>query len=154
MTVVVPCLQFIDRVGHSCYVFSVQTVQTTSSFPGVALGPVLDMPVVVQRHMHSPRVSRSSTTLSWRRGCLLGPGCSENHEIPQLQSIDRCRRHCWAGPADSTCAVCVKTAETPQLHASYSFLDKVVDMPVVFNDKCPYLSVQKTAKVPQSQRSF
>ena len=23
-------------------------------FPGVALGPVLDMPVVVQRHMHCP----------------------------------------------------------------------------------------------------
>ena len=37
----------------------------------------------------------------------------------------------------------MKTAETPQLHASYSFLDKVVDMPVVFNDKCPWLSVQK-----------
>ena len=34
------------------------------------------------------------------------------------------------------------------------FLDIVVDMPVVFNDKCPWLSVQKTAKVPQSQRSF
>ena len=43
MTVVVPCFQFIDRVGHSCDVFSVQTVQTTSSFPGVALGPVIDI---------------------------------------------------------------------------------------------------------------
>ena len=42
---------------------------------------------------------------------------------------------------------------TPQLHASFSFLDNVVDMPVVFNDKCPYLSVQKTATVPQLQRS-
>ena len=60
-----------------------------SSLPGVALGPVLDMPVVVPRHMHSPRVSRSSTTLSWCRGCLLGPGCSENHEILQLQSIEK-----------------------------------------------------------------
>ena len=47
----------------------------------------------------------------------------------------------------------MKTAETPQLHALYSFLDDVVDMPVVFNDTCPYLSVQKTAKVPQLQRS-
>ena len=37
----------------------------------------------------------------------------------------------------------MKTAEIPQLHASYSFLDKVVDIPVVFNDKCPWLSVQK-----------
>ena len=27
-------------------------------------------------------------------------------------------------------------------------------MPVVFNDKCPWFSVQKTAKVPQLQRSF
>ena len=35
--------------------------------PGDALGPVLDMPGFVQRHMHSPRVSRSSTFLSWRR---------------------------------------------------------------------------------------
>ena len=107
-----------------------------------------------RRHSSSAWSMGSSTSLSWRRGCLLGPGCSENHEIPHLQSIDRCRRHCWAGPTDSTCAVCVKTAEIPQLHASYSFLDKVVDMPVVFNDKCPYLSLQKTAKVPQSQRSF
>ena len=32
MTVVVPCLQFIDRVGHSCYVFTVQTVQATVEF--------------------------------------------------------------------------------------------------------------------------
>ena len=38
--------------------------------PGDALGPVLDMPIVLQRHMHSPRMSRSSTSLSWRRGCL------------------------------------------------------------------------------------
>ena len=48
----------------------------------------------------------------------------------------------------------MKTAEISQLHASYSFLDKVVDMPIVFNDECPYLSVQTTAKVPQLQRSF
>ena len=98
--------------------------------------------------MHSLRVSRSSTSLSWRRGCLLGPGCSENHEIPQLQSIDRCRRHCWAGPADSTCAVCVKTVETPQLHASYSFLDKVADMPVVFNDKMPVFERAENCEGP------
>ena len=48
----------------------------------------------------------------------------------------------------------VKTAVTPQLHASYSFLDKVVDMRVLFNDTCPHLSVQKTAKVPQLHCSF
>ena len=48
----------------------------------------------------------------------------------------------------------MKTVETPQLHALYSFLDKVVDMPVVFNDKCLWLSVQKTAKVPQLHCSF
>ena len=40
-------------------------------FPGAALGPVFDMPVVVQRHMHCPRVSRSSTSPSWRRCSLL-----------------------------------------------------------------------------------
>ena len=37
---------------------------------------------------------------------------------------------------------------TPQLHASYSFLDNVVDMPVVFNDRCPYLSVHKNCEGP------
>ena len=42
----------------------------------------------------------------------------------------------------------MKTAETPQLHASYSFLDTVVDMPVVFNDRCPYLSVHKNCEGP------
>ena len=47
----------------------------------------------------------------------------------------------------------VKTVEIPQLRSSFSFLDKVVDMPVVFNDTCPWVSVQKTAKVPQLQRS-
>ena len=41
------------------------------AFPGAALGPVFDMPVVVQRHMHCPRVSRSSTSPSWRRCSLL-----------------------------------------------------------------------------------
>ena len=40
------------------------------------------------------------------------------------------------------------------MHSSFSFLDIVVDMPVVFNDRCPWFSVQKTAKVPQLQRSF
>ena len=35
---------------------------------GAALGLVLDMPVVVQRQVRSPRLSRSSTSLSWRRG--------------------------------------------------------------------------------------
>ena len=55
----------------------------------------------------------------------------ETVEIPQLQHV-----LLGPGPADSTCAVCVKTAETPHLHASYSFLDNVVDIPVVFNDRC------------------
>ena len=40
-------------------------------FPGVALGPVVNTPVVVQRHMHCPRVSWSSTSPSWRRCSLL-----------------------------------------------------------------------------------
>ena len=60
-------------VGHSCYVaetYSANCADDRRDSPGVALGPVLDMPVVVQRHMHSPRMSRSSTTLSWRRGCF------------------------------------------------------------------------------------
>ena len=35
-----------------------------------------------------------------------------------------------------------------------SFLDNVVDMPVVFNDKSPWFNVQKTAAVPQLLRVF
>ena len=62
-------------VGHSCYAavpctHSANCADDRRDSSGAALGPVIDMPVVVQRHMHSPRVSRSSTSLSWRRGCL------------------------------------------------------------------------------------
>ena len=81
-------------VGHSCYAavtcsHSANCADDRRDFPGAALGPVIDMPVAVQRHMHSPRVSRSSTSLSWRRGFLLGPECSGNHVIHQLQSIEK-----------------------------------------------------------------
>ena len=71
MTVVVLCLQFIDELDIPVCFLQCKLCKRPSSFSGVALGPVLDMPVVVQRHMHSPRVSRSSTFPSWRRCNLL-----------------------------------------------------------------------------------
>ena len=71
-----------------------------------------------------------------------------------MHSIDQAFDVIVAGSAVSSGAVCEKTVEIPQLHSSYSCLDKVVDMPVVSNDKCPWFSVQKNAKVPQLQRSF
>ena len=57
-----------DSVLRQCW--SANCADDRRDSPGAALGRVLDMPVVVHRHMHSPRMSRSSTTLSWRRGCL------------------------------------------------------------------------------------
>ena len=56
-------------VGYSCY--AAQTC--THSANGAALGPVLDMPVVVQRHVHSRQLCRGAEAVS------LGPDCSENH---------------------------------------------------------------------------
>ena len=122
MTVVVPCLQFIDKVGHSCMFSQCKLCKRPSSFPGVALGPVFDMPVVVAQ-MQSPMVLT----------------VQKNIEIFQLQSIER-----WSTSLlgrSSRFHVCC-------LHASYSFLDNVVDMPVVFNDRCPYLSVHENCEGP------
>ena len=125
-----------------------------SSFSGVALGPVIDILLLCSAtctvlgckgRPHPYRGAEDVSLVLDVQKTTRFPSCSPLIDVDVT---------CWAGPADSTCAVCVKTAEIPQLHASYSFLDKVVDMPVVFNDKCPYLSVQKTAKVPQLQRSF
>ena len=79
MTVVVPCLQFIDRVGHSCFVFTVQLCRRPSSFPGVALGPVLDMPVVVQRHISVVAQMLFPMVLTVQKYI----------EIPQLLSIEK-----------------------------------------------------------------
>ena len=74
-----------------------------------------------------------------------GPDCSENHSDSPDAYIDMV----VDVPVGQVQQIPRVLSVTPQLHASYSFLDNVVDMPVVFNDKCPYLSVQKTAKVPQ-----
>ena len=57
--------------------------------PGVVLGLGVDMPVIVQRHMHSSRLSRSSTSLSWRRGCPLVLTVQKTIVIPLMQSIDK-----------------------------------------------------------------
>ena len=78
-----------------------------------------------------------------------GPDCSENHSDSPDVYIDMV----VDVPVGQVQQIPRVLSVTPQLHASYSFLDNVVDMPVVYNDKCPYLRLQKTAKVPQLQRS-
>ena len=47
----------------------------------------------------------------------------------------------------------VKAVEIPQLHSSFS-LDKVVDMPVVFNDKMPVGERAENCEGPAVARSF
>ena len=69
-------LQRQVRTVQTCYAavtctHSANCADDRRDFPGAALGPVFDMPVVVQRRMHCPRVSRSSTSPSWRRCSLL-----------------------------------------------------------------------------------
>ena len=83
--------------------------------PGAVLGPVLDMPVVVQNKVRSSCSSRSSTSLSWRRCDPHGLDCSENHRDFQLQFIDKVFDVCCAGPASSSGAVGEETVELPQL---------------------------------------
>ena len=59
-------------------------------------------------------------------------------EILQMQYIDKVIDVCCAG---LRCALSVETVEIPQLQARF-FLDHVVDMPVVFNDRCWCRSAQ------------
>ena len=92
-------------------------------------------------------VSFSSSSWSWRaniwssrffpytelvqRCCLLWNVCvQQTSETPQLQSIDMV----YDVPL---LQVLEKLVEIPQLHSSYSCLDKVVHTPVVCNDRCP-----------------
>ena len=86
-------------------------------FPGAVLGPGADMPVVVQRHMHSSRVSRSSTSLSWRRGCPLGLTVQITIEISQLQYIDKVIDVTVVQVQQIPRVLSVKIAEIPQLHS-------------------------------------
>ena len=69
---------FTETGSHSatCYVCCDVYPQCNSAddrrdSPGAVFGPVVDMPVIVQRHMHSSRLSWSSTSPSWRRCSLL-----------------------------------------------------------------------------------
>ena len=81
-------------VGHSCFAtvtctHSANCADDRRDSPGAVLGPVVDMPLIVQRHMHSSRLSRSSTSLSWRRGCPLVLTVQKTIVIPLMQSIDK-----------------------------------------------------------------
>ena len=122
-------------------------------FPGAALGPVFDMPVILQRHL-TCTVLECQGRRHLRRGAdavSYGPDCSEKHrDSPVAVHLIRWSTSLFGRcPADSSGAVCEKTAEISQLHSSYSCLDKVVHTPAVCNDSCRWFSVQKTAKVPQ-----
>ena len=67
-----------------------QTVQmTVEFFLEQLLDRFFDMPVVVQCHMHFFGY-QGRRSPSWRRYAVsYGPGYSDNHEIPQLQSIEK-----------------------------------------------------------------
>ena len=73
-----------------CRVPTVQTVQMTVEIFQVLLsGPVFDMPVVVQRHMHCPRGQGRRHLRRGADAVSYGPDCSENIEILQLLFIDK-----------------------------------------------------------------
>ena len=83
-----PQIQFIES-GWIFLLFSETGAHSANcavlrrNYSDAALGLVLDMPVIVQRQVPL-RLSRSSTSLSWRRGSLLGPVLITT-EILQLQ---------------------------------------------------------------------
>ena len=96
----VPQIQFIDS-GLIFLLFaetgtpSANCAVLRRDSPGAVLELVVHVPVIVQRHTHSARSSRSSTSLSWRRGCPLVLNCSENH-CDSFVAVHRsgARRHC------------------------------------------------------------
>ena len=70
--------------------------------------------------------------------------------IPLLQFIDKVFDvTVGQGPADSSGAVCEKTAEIPQLHSSSSCWTRSFTRPLCATTDARWFSVQKTAKVPQ-----
>ena len=155
-------VQFLDRVvdfpvacrfgTHSAPWRSHRCISGRGDFPGAAYGPLLTSPCCAAPHAQFGCQGRRHL----RRGAdavSYGPGCSENHEIPLLQSVEKVVDVTFGQVQQIPRVLSVETVEIPQLHSSSS-LDKVFDMPVVFNDKCLWVSVQKTAKVPQLHALF
>ena len=107
---------------------------TVEFSPGVALGPVLDMPVVVQSHMHCSGVKVVDISVVAQMQSPMVLTVQNTIQIPSLQSFGRWSTSLLGRSSRFHVCVCVKSAETPQLHALFSFPDKIVDMPVLFND--------------------
>ena len=105
MTVVVPRLQFIDRVGHCSYdtVTGILLVQT------------------VQKTVEIPLCSSLARLLSSRCCATIGAGFTQCYpvEVPLLQFIDS-RRHPWCGGPDSAWWSCRSCS-----------LSTVADIPIV-----------------------
>ena len=81
----------------------VPTVQTGQMTDEILQVPFLDWlltrPSLRNAHMHSSRSSRSSTSLSWRRGCFPMVLFSRPLRFPCCSPSIRCSMStCWAGP--------------------------------------------------------
>ena len=99
---------------------------------------LVDMPVIVHCQVRS-HCGMLSTPLSWCRGRFLW----SFPEFLVLQPIDKVVVVSCTGSF-------VGDSRVPTVAAS--FLDKVVDMPVAFDDYTLWFNVQKTAVVPQLLR--
>ena len=100
--------------------------------PGAALGPVLDMPVIVQRQMHSLRVKVVDISVVAQKQFPLVL-FRKPLRVLQLQIIDKVLDVCCASPASSG-AVGVETVELPQLQPIER--GHCCRMPVVCNNRC------------------
>ena len=140
-------------VGHSCYAaetctHSANCADDRRDSPGDALGQVIDMPVVVQRHMHSPRgvkVVDIPVVAQMQIPTVLT--VQKNIEILQLQSIEKvvdvtvghvqqiprvlsvrrqprshsCTRHFRSWTRSLTCPLCSTTYARRKLRRSRSY---------------------------------
>ena len=140
-------------VGHSCYAavtctHSANCADDPRDFPGAALGPVIDMPVVVQRGAQIVCPGRRHLC----RGAdadPFGPSVQKIIEILQLQFIDKVVDVCCAGPA---VFVCSRGGDS----RAPTVAPFCTDTGVAHARRCATTAAgwfrrQKTAKVPQLQ---
>ena len=135
------------------------TVQKTVEFPQLqcsqggrcpclcSSSTLMDVAVIMQRRGVRRHLCRGAEANSH------GP-VQETIEILQLQYIDKVIDAGRAGPASSPGAHVEETAELPQLHPVEA-LDKVVDTPVVYNDReCGFSARSLTRRCVQRQGSW
>ena len=117
---------------------------------GAALGPVLDMPVILQRGAQFACRGRRHLC----RGAdadPFGPSVQKIIEILQLQYIDKVIDVGFAGPAVPRCK---RGGDSRAPTDAPLSMDTVVAMPVVVQRQLPWFRRQKTAQVPQLQYFF